>query len=241
MGKTILTVTVILAAAMIIAAAGCAGAGGPDPLDAVRVESTRQAVRLEATRTVLDLEQQAFDLERERMQAASIDVFWASVRWIGLGVLLGMCAIAVWFTLPILVQRLGLVTRKAEDGESLLLMGKHRIALPLRAAGPYLDLAPGAERAPLLAESAEAQAAATLRQQAGNLAQASQTAETVKARVGGGDVTYLLPPIEKRERERALLAPSPVRVVEPDDVRTGQWLADVEKQELLEAVNDDDD
>jgi hypothetical protein len=236
MGKTILTVTVILAAVVILA--GCRKADDPG-LVAAQIEATRAATQIEQQKQELAIERERLALERARTRAESVDAFLMALPWVILFVGLGACAIVAWIMLPILVQRLGLVTRKAEDGESLLLMGKHRIALPLRAAGPYLDLAPGAERAPLLAESAEAQAAATLRQQAANAILAQQAAKTVQARVGSGDV-YLLPPDEKRERAQALPAPSPVRVLEVPTETVRGWLGDVQTVLLPEVINDGD-
>ena len=78
-----------------------------------------------------------------------------------------------------------------------------------------------------------------MRAQTANLALASQAAATVEARTKrGGDVNLNLPRSDRGRTAPALAAPSPVRVLEPNDARTAPWLADVEKQELLEAVND---
>jgi len=201
--------------------AGCARGGyTSDPLDAVRVESTRQAVAFQAEREALDLERERLDLERERTRAQSVDVFLMALPWVVLACGLLACGVLAWHLLPVFVARFGLVTRKAEDGESLLLLGKDRLALPMRMAGLYADLTKGAERSPMLAASADAQERATMRQQAGNLALSSNAHETVKARLGSGDV-YLLP--GKREQARALPArahvePGLLGAISPDAV-----------------------
>jgi len=217
--------------------AGCARGGyTSDPLDAVRVESTRQAVAFQAEREALDLERERLDLERERTRAQSVDVFLMALPWVVLACGLLACGVLAWHLLPVFVARFGLVTRKAEDGESLLLLGKDRLALPMRMAGLYADLTKGAERSPMLAASADAQERATMRQQAGNLALASQAAETVKAR-GSGDV-FLLP--EKREPARALPSPSLVRVLQEPTQTVRGWIEDTERALLPEVVSDDD-
>jgi hypothetical protein len=238
MVKRMMTLTVILAAAVILAA-GCGGRD-PDPLDEVRVESTRQAVALEATRTALDLEREAFELERSRARADSVDVFLMALPWVVLGVGLLACAVVAWQMLPILTARLGLVRRKPEEGEPVWLLGKNRLALPLRSANSYQDLTQGRERAPLLAESAEAQERATLRQQAVNLALGQQAAKTVEARTGrGAGTVIMLPDGEPARAETPTLpAPSPVRVVEPGEVKA--WLGDVEPRLLTEVIDDGD-
>jgi len=230
--------TVILGAILGVILAGCAVSGGPDPLDAVRVESTRQAVAFQAEHEALDLERERLNLEREQMRAQSVDAFLMALPWIVLACGLLACGALAWHLLPVFVARYGLVTRKAEDGESLLLLGKDRLALPMRMAGPYADLSKGAERSPMLAASIEAQEAATMRQQAGNLALASQAAETVKARKGG-DVTLMLPH-EKRGRT-APAAPSPVRVLPEPTREVAGWIVDTERALLPEVVSDGDD
>jgi len=228
MRKTILAV-IILAAAMIIAAAGCGGAG-PDPLDAVRVESTRQAVSLEATRTVLDL-------ERDTRRQAAMDPFLMALPWVVLVAGLVSFAFVGWRLLQVWEARARLVHRAPEAGETILTLGRgDRFALPLRAGNVYTDLARGAERSPLLAASAEAQERATMRQQAGNLALASNAHETVKARAGG-DV-FLLP---HGQRERtATAAPSPVRVLQEPTPMVSGWIEDTERALLPEVVSDGD-
>ena len=218
--------------------AGCARGGyTSDPLDAVRVESTRQAVAFQAEREALDLERERLDLERERTRAQSVDVFLMALPWVVLACGLLACGVLAWHLLPVFVARFGLVTRKAEDGESLLLLGKDRLALPMRMAGLYADLTKGAERSPMLAASADAQERATMRRQAGNLALASQAAETVKAR-GSGDV-FLLP--EKREPARALPSPSLVRVLQEPTQTVRGWIEDTERALLPEVVSDASD
>ena len=203
------------------------------------MESTRQAVTLEATRTALDLEREAFNLERERARADSVDVFLMALPWMVLLVGLGACAVVAWQFLPILTARLGLVRRKPEEGEPVWLLGKNRLAMPLRAANSYQDLTQGRERAPLLAESAAAQERATFRQQAVNLALGQQAAATVEARTRrGGDLVFSLPAAKEPALAPALPAPSPVRVVEPGEVKA--WLGDVEPRLLTEVIDDGD-
>jgi len=226
MGKQSISGTILAAILAGVILAGCAG-GGPDPLDAVRIEATRQAVALTATKTALDLERETFNLERERTRAQSVDTFLMVLPWVILACGLLACGALAWHLLPVVVARYGLVTRKAEDGESILLLGKDRLALPMRMAGPYADLARGAERSPLLAHSPEAQDQVTMRQQAGNLALAASASETVKARKGSGDV-YLLP--EKHAPARAL----PARRVEPGLL--GPVNPDAVPPKLLEAI-----
>jgi len=229
----------ILALALMLAACGSEYIPTPDPLDAVRVESTRQAMALEATRTALDLQQKAFDLERERARAESVDAFLMALPWVFLLVGLGACAIVAYWFLPILAQKVGLVTRKAEDGETILLLGKDRLALPLRSAGVYLDLLRGKENAPLLAADAATQERATLRQQTANAMLAQQAAQTVKARTQReGDVTMLLPRQDNPTSTAA--APSPVRVLEEPTETVRGWLGDVQTALLPEVVNDGD-
>lgn len=238
MDKRAMILTVILAAVVILAA-GCGGVGDP-ALNAARVEATRQAVSLEATRTALDLEREAFDLERERARADSVDAFLMAMPWVVLLVGLGAFAVVAWQFLPILTARLGLVHRRPEEGEPVWLLGKNRLALPLRSANSYQDLTQGRERAPLLAESAEAQERATLRQQAVNLALGQQAAKTVEARTGrGAGTVIMLPDGEPARAETPTLpAPSPVRVVEPGEVKA--WLGDVEPRLLTEVIDDGD-
>ena len=235
--------------------AGCA-VGGPDPAaeraEAARVqaeaeragvalEATRQAVAFQAEREALDLERAALDLERDTRRQAAMDPFLAMLPWAILGGGVLACGLLAWYLLPIFVARYGLVTRRAEDGESVLLLGKSRFALPLRLAGPYADLSKGAERSPMLAASAEAQERATMRAQTANLALASQAAATVEARTKrAGDVNLVLPP-ERRERAAPALAaaPSPVRVLQEPTPTVAGWIEDVKNPLLLEVTDDD--
>ncbi|HUV88164.1 MAG TPA: hypothetical protein VMY80_00800 [Anaerolineae bacterium] len=248
MGKAILAV--ILGATVVIVA-GCASGYNPtpDPLDAVRVESTRQAVALQATATALDLQKQALgverealDLERARERAEAVDqsmsAFLAALPWVVLLVGLGAVVIVAYLMLPVAVARFGLVRRRPEEGEPVMLLGRDRLSLPLRSAGPYLDLRRGAESAPLLAADAEAQRQATMRQQAANLTLANQVGEVVKAQHGGGDVTLVLPE-DRRRAAPALAAPSPVRVLEQPSPEVAGWIQDTERALLPEVVNDD--
>jgi len=253
MGKTILTV---ILAAIVILAIGCSGSG-PDPAaeraEAERVqaeaaragmslEATRQAVAFQAEREALNLEREALDLERDTRRQAAMDPFLAMLPWAILGGGVLACGLLAWYLLPIFVARYGLVTRRAEDGESVLLLGKSRFALPLRLAGPYADLSKGAERAPLLAHTPELQEAATMRAQTANLALASQAAATVEARTKrAGDVNLVLPP-ERRERTApAPAAPSPVVRVLPEPTETVRgWIEDTERALLPEVVSDGD-
>ena len=231
--------TVILGVILAVAVAGCA-VGGPDPLDAVRVESTRQAVALEATKTALDLERQSLDLERDTRRQAAMDPFVLALPWVILLVGLGAAGLVFWRWLQVWEARARLVHRAPEAGETILTLGRgDRFALPLRAGNVYADLARGAERSPLLAATAEAQERATMRQQAGNLALASQAAETVKARSSSGDVNLTLPH-ERRERT-ALAAPSPVRVLQEPTREVAGWIVDTERALLPEVVSDADD
>jgi len=219
MGKMVLAILGVILAVVVILA-GCA-VGGPDPLDAVRVESTRQAVSLEATRTVLDL-------ERDTRRQAAMDPFVLALPWVVLVAGLGAAGLVFWRWLQVWEARARLVHRAPEAGETILTLGRgDRFALPLRAGNVYTDLARGAERSPMLAASAEAQERATMRAQAANLALASQAAETVKARKGSGDV-YLLP--EKHAPARAL----PARRVEPGLL--GPVNPDAVPPKLLEAI-----
>jgi len=228
--------TVILGAILAVTVAGCAYSGDtPDPLDAVRVESTRQAVALEATATALDLERQSLDLERDTRRQAAMDPFVLALPWIVLVAGLGAAGLVFWRWLQVWEARARLVHRAPEAGETILALGRgERFALPLRSAGVYQDLSHGQERAPMLAHTAEAQEAAVMRAQTANLALASQAAETVKGRAGG-DV-YLLP---HGQRERtATTAPSPVRVLpEPTETVKG-WIVDTERALLPEVISD---
>jgi len=228
MRKTILAV-IILAAAMIIAAAGCGGAG-PDPLDAVRVESTRQAVSLEATRTVLDL-------ERDTRRQEALDPFVLALPWVVLVAGLGAAGLVGWRWLTVWELRARVIRRQPEEGEPIQLLSHDRVALPLRLANAYADLTRGAERSPMLAANAEAQERATMRQQASNLALASQAARTVKARTGSSDISLMLPPAEKHERSAP--APSPVRVLQEPTETVRGWIEDTERALLPEVVSDD--
>jgi len=233
--------TAILAAILAVTVAGCAviGESTPtpvDPLDAVRVESTRQAVAFQAEREALDLERERLDLERERMRAQSVDVFRMALPWVILLAGLGAAGLVGWRWLTVWELRARVIRRAPEEGEPIQLLDRDRVALPLRLANAYADLTRGAERSPLLAASAEAQERATMRQQAGNLALAGQAAETVKARTGGGDVTLMLPP---EKRGRAAPAPSPVRVLPEPTREVTEWIEDVKRPMLLEVTDDD--
>jgi len=229
-----MVLAVIMGTILAAILAGCA-VGGPDPLDAVRVESTRQAVALEATKTALDLERQSLDLERDTRRQAAMDPFVLALPWVVLVAGLGAAGLVFWRWLQVWEARARLVHRAPEAGETILTLGRgERFALPLRAGNVYTDLARGAERSPMLAASAEAQERATMRQQAGNLALASQAAETVKARKGG-DV-YLLP--EKRG-QTVTAAPSPVRVLQEPTREVAGWIEDVKRPMLLEVTDDD--
>ena len=76
-----MVLAVIMGTILAAILAGCA-VGGPDPLDAVRVEATRQALALEREREALDLERETFNLERERTRAQSVDVFLMAMPWV---------------------------------------------------------------------------------------------------------------------------------------------------------------
>ena len=225
MGKMKLTILTVILAAVAISAVGCGGnGGGYSEAEAVKVEATRQAVSLEATRTALDLERAALDLERDTRRQAAMDPFVLALPWMGLVVLvvcLGAVGLVGWRWLQVWEARARLVHRAPEAGETILTLGRgERYALPLRSGNVYADLTKGAERSPMLAASADAQERATMRQQAGNLALSSNAHETVKARLGSGDV-YLLP--GKREQARALPArahvePGLLGAISPDAV-----------------------
>ena len=226
--------TAILGAILAAILAGCGGAG-PDPLDAVRVESTRQAVALEATATALDLERQSLDLERDTRRQAAMDPFVLALPWVVLVAGLGAAGLVFWRWLQVWEARARLVHRAPEAGETILTLGRgERFALPLRSAGVYQDLTHGQERSPMLAHTAEAQEAAVMRAQAANLALAASASETVKARKGG-DV-YLLP--EKRG-QTVTAAPSPVRVLQEPTREVAGWIEDVKRPMLLEVTDDD--
>jgi len=239
MGKMRLAIlTVILTLAMIVA--GCQ-TGRNSQLDAVRVEATRQAVSLEATKTTLDLEREALDLERTRARAAMTDPLVAFAPWALLLVGLASCLFVGYRLFQVYEARLRLIRRKPEEGEPIWI-DRDRFALPLRSSNMYADLRRGAERSPLLAESADLQEQTTLRQQAANLVQAQQAAKTVEARTGRGAGTVIMLPGENEPAQvpgpALALAPSPVRVVEPGQVK--MWLGDVETRLLTEVVDDGD-
>jgi len=235
MGKTILAVILTV---VVILAVGCGGNEGEySEAEAVKVEATRQAVILEATRTALDLEREALDLERDTRRQAAMDPFLMALPWVILAAGLGAAGLVGWRWLIVWELRARVIRRAPEEGEPIQLLDHDRVALPLRLANAYADLTRGAERSPLLAASAEAQERATMRQQAGNLALAGQAAETVKARLGSGDVNLVLP----QKRERAQAAPALVRVLPEPTRAVAGWIEDTERALLPEVVSDGDD
>jgi len=237
MGKMRLAILVILIilAAMLTACRS-------DELEAVRAEATRTATALEATRTALDLQGQALALERKAVRDRALDPFVMAMPWVVLVVGLASFLYVGYRLLQVWEARARLVRRQPEEGEPVMLLDKNRFALPLRSSNVYADLARGAERSPLLAESADLQEQTTLRQQAANLVQAQQAAKTVEARTGRGAGTVIMLPGENEPAQvpgpALALAPSPVRVVEPGQVK--MWLGDVETRLLTEVVDDGD-
>jgi hypothetical protein len=239
--------SVICLLGIILQMAGCA-VTVPDPAVAradaeragVALEVTRQAAAFRAEREALALERERLNLEREQVRAQSGDLFRMALPWVILLAGLGAAGLVLWRWLQVWEARARLYTRAPEAGETILTLGRgDRFALPLRSGNVYQDLTHGAERSPMLASSAGAQEAATMRQQAGNLALASNAHETVKARTGGGDVTLMLPQ-ENREPAQALPAPSPVRVLpEPTEAVSG-WIVDTERALLPGVISDGD-
>jgi len=214
----ILAILGAILAAVVILAVGCGGnGGGYSEAEAVKVEATRQAMAFQA-------EREALNLERQKTRAQSVDMFLMALPWVVLVAGLAAAGLVLWRWLQVWEARARLVHRAPEAGETILTLGRgERFALPLRSAGVYQDLTRGAERAPLLAASAEAQDWATGRQQAANLSLASQVGKVVKALRGVGDVHLMLPPEEKREPARALPArarvePGLLGPVNPDGV-----------------------
>jgi ElaB/YqjD/DUF883 family membrane-anchored ribosome-binding protein len=224
--------------AVILALAVVLTACGSDELEAVRAEATRTATALEATRTALDLQGQALALERKAARDRALDPFVMAMPWVILAVGLASFLYVGYRLLQVWEARARLVRRRPEEGEPVMLLDKDRFALPLRSSNVYADLARGVERSPLLAESADLQERATARQQAGNLALAGQAARVVAARSGHEPQTVIMLPDESRHEPAQLPSPSPVRVVEPAEVRG--WLGDVEHALLPEVVEDGD-
>jgi len=94
-------------------------------------------------------------------------------------VLLVIVGIYAW---RLFEDRARLVRRKPDEGEPIMIISRERVSLPLRLAQGYADMTQGRENAPLLAHSAEAQDAATMRQQTANAIQARQVGEVAQAK-----------------------------------------------------------
>jgi hypothetical protein len=132
--------------------------------EAFAVEATRQAIERQA--------------ERERV-TQPLRAWWV---WALLALAIPAMTWLGWRFAKVVEDRARVVRRKADEGEPVVILDRERLALPMRAFNPYLNLTRGQEKAPLLAPTVESQEAATMRQQASNAIQARQVAATVKAR-----------------------------------------------------------
>ena len=133
-------------------------------------------------------------------------------------VLLVILGIYAW---RLFEDRARLVRRRPDEGEPVMVLSRDRLALPLRLFGAYADVTQGQENAPLLAPSAEAQEAATMRQQTANAIQARQVGKVAQAKSKHPTRVVVRQPTRaqrrRRQRQRAepgLLGVTPVAALE---------------------------
>ena len=196
---------------------------------AVQSTETMQAHKDNVTLTAISATAQAVTLQAKQAQMLYPFKVVGSILLTITG---AMCVgFLGWRIAKVIEDRSRVIRRRPDEGESFVVLGDDRFALPLRANGPVLDATYKEERVPQLS-SPEMQEAATMRQQTANAIQARLAGEIARARAKFPTLT------RKQQRQlpqTPMFKPARLRTASPGlvDVMAVNDLTEATKQGVL--------